>query len=287
METPVLSAVAVSDPYLDSFESHYCGPLAPQGLPMYLQTSPEYHMKRLLAAGSGPIYQIGKAFRNGEAGNKHNPEFTMLEWYRPGFDHLILMDEVAALIELILNFKKVRRVTYQQLFLDYLDIDPFCCDIRVLQNCLIQRNVHLPVVAEASLDDWLGIVMNELIEPEMGVEALLVYDFPASQAMLARVRPGDIAVAERFELYVNGVELANGFHELTDAQEQKHRFQKNIEQRRTLGLNTPEIDFALIDALTVGLPNSAGVALGIDRLVMLAAGADSLAEVIAFPIQSA
>lgn len=287
VETPTLSVAAASDPYLDSFESHYLGPLAPQGLPLYLQTSPEYHMKRLLAAGSGSIYQIGKAFRNGEAGDRHNPEFTLLEWYRLGFDHLALMDEVADLVRLVLGFKQVQRITYQQLFIDVLDIDPFSCDIDSLQACLAQRNVHLPQMPEASLDDWLGLVMSQLIEPAMGAKPLLVYDFPVSQAMLARVRQGDIAVAERFELYVNGIELANGFHELADVAEQQRRFQENIKQRQMLGLAVSEIDTALLDALNAGLPDCAGVALGIDRLVMLAAKSDRLADVIAFPILKA
>lgn len=287
VETPALSAVAASDPYLDSFQTSYQGPLAPRGLPLYLQTSPEYHMKRLLAAGSGPIYQLCKAFRNAEAGSRHNPEFTMLEWYRPGFDHLALMDEVAELVKLILGAEHVRRMSYQQLFVDVLGLDPFNCSVEDLQDCLDQHGIQISDMPDASLDDWLSLVMSHLIEPAMGAEPLMVYDFPASQAMLARVRDGEPPAAERFELYVNGIELANGFHELSDANEQQARFEDNIEKRRASGLPALEIDSALLDALRSGLPHAAGVALGVDRLVMLAAGVNSLAEVMAFPLERA
>ena len=287
VETPALSAVAATDPYLDSFQTVYQGPLAPAGLPLYLQTSPEYHMKRLLAAGSGPIYQLGKAYRNAEAGSRHNPEFTMLEWYRPGFDHLALMDEVAELVAMILATPQVHRISYQALFIDAIAIDPFACCMENLQRCLAERGIQLPEMPGANLDDWLGLAMSHLIEPVMGPDPLMVYDFPASQAMLARVRDGEPSVAERFELYVNGIELANGFHELSDANEQRRRFEDNIAQRRALALPPLALDTALLDALQAGLPDAAGVALGVDRLVMLAAGADSLNEVMAFPLDRA
>jgi len=284
VETPNLSAVPASDPYLDSFESRYLGPLAPQGLPLFLQTSPEYHMKRLLAAGSGPIYQICRAFRNGEAGAKHNPEFTMLEWYRPGFDHHALMDEVAELVGQVLGAVEVRRTTYRQLFLDHVSLDPFHCDAAALQVCLARSGVEMSDMPEATLDDWLVLVMSHVIEPQMGAAPLLVYDFPASQAMLARVADG---IAQRFELYVQGVELANGFHELADAAEQRKRFEGNQRLRRHLGLPEVAIDEALLEALANGLPDCAGVALGVDRLVMLAAGSKALADVVAFTIDRA
>ena len=282
VDTPLLSSAASTDPYLDSFKTEYRGPHAPGGRHCYLPTSPEFAMKRLLAADSGAIYQICKAFRNGEAGRHHNPEFTLLEWYRPGFDLHALMDEVAALITLVLGVREIERLRYRQLFLDHVSIDPFACNIETLKNCLEKHNVSLSGF-EGGLDDWLSLVMTHIIEPRLG--AVFVYDFPVSQAMLAQIRDDTQPVAERFELYIDGVELANGFHELTDAAEQRRRFERDLQQRERLGLPKLPMDEMLLLGLRHGLPDCSGVALGIDRLLMLVAGAASIGDVIAFPIQ--
>ncbi len=280
VDTPLLSAAASTDPYLDSFKTHYQGPGAARGRDCYLPTSPEFAMKRLLAAGSGPIYQICKSFRNGESGRQHNPEFTMLEWYRPDFSHHDLMDEVQALVEAVLGNINIQRISYRELFLQHVAIDPFATDIAALRNCLVSHDVVLTGF-EGTLDDWLSLVVTHVIEPQL--DATFVYDFPASQAMLARVRNDSPPVAERFELYVKGMELANGFHELSDASEQQRRFRADLSVRRAQGLPNAPMDDALLVALEYGLPDCAGVALGVDRLIMLALGVASIDEVIAFP----
>lgn len=284
VETPLLSLAGSTDPYLESFTSHYQGPLFPAGQTVYLQTSPEFAMKRLLAAGSGAIYQICKAFRNGEAGGQHNPEFTMLEWYRPGFDHHVLMDEVETLIDAVLKVGPARRITYRELFLEYVELDPFELSAADARVCLQARDVNPPELADAAIDDWLALIMTHLIEPELGPGPVFVYDFPASQAMLARVAPTEPPVAQRFELYINGMELANGFYELSDAAEQRRRFQADLKQRQQLGLDAVMMNQALIDALESGLPDCAGVALGLDRLLMLAAGAEEISGVLVFSV---
>ena len=284
VETPLLSAAASTDPHLESFASRYSGPLFPAGLTCYLQTSPEFAMKRLLAAGSGPIYQICKAFRNGEAGKHHNPEFTLLEWYRPGFDQFALMAEVEALVDSVLQSGTAKRISYRNLFLERAGLDPVAFTVAEAQACLHARGIDPPEMSDASLDDWLALILTHVIEPTLGTGAVFVHDFPASQAMLARLSQTDPPWAERFELYVNGIELANGFHELSDAAEQQRRFKQDLQQRQRLGLSAMPLDDALIEALAAGMPDCAGVALGIDRLLMLSAGVDSLNETLTFPI---
>lgn len=284
VETPLLCAATATDPHLDSFTSRYLGLHAPKGRDYYLQTSPECAMKRLLAAGSGPIYQICKAFRNGEAGRRHNPEFTLLEWYRPGFDHYALMDEVEALVDALLATGPARRVSYRELFLGQVGLDPFNFGVDEARARLQAHGVHA-TLDEAAPDDWLTLILTHIIEPRLGPGAMLVHDFPASQAMLARLSPGDPPLAQRFELYVNGIELANGFHELADADEQRRRFEQDLQQRQRRGLTEVPLDEALIAALRHGIPDCAGVALGLDRLLMLAAGVDSIAEILSFSIE--
>ncbi|MES9906718.1 MAG: EF-P lysine aminoacylase EpmA, partial [Sedimenticola sp.] len=273
VDTPACSRSAGTDPALESFTIRYNGPGAVSGQALYLHTSPEFPMKRLLAAGSGPIYQICKVFRDGEAGRYHNPEFTLLEWYRPGFDHHRLMDEVEMLImEVLPASLPVKRVSYADLFREHLAIDPHSCTLEQLRNCARQ----LPGVASLDLPDidaWLNLLLTHLIEPNLGEGLCFVYNYPASQASLARLAEGNPTVAERFELYLGGVEIANGFHELTDAAEQRHRFQQEQEKRRQLGLPIVPMDEALLQALEAGLPDCAGVALGVDRLLMQVIGA--------------
>ena len=293
VETPTLSAAAFTDPHLHSFATFYSGPGSRHGQTLYLHTSPEFPMKRLLAADSGCIYQIAKVFRDGEAGRRHNPEFTLLEWYRLGFDHHRLMDEVAELVtELLsgrLSLASSERLCYRELFQRYLNLDPHRVNVAELRMCAERCDLSIPPgMPTDAIDPWLDLLLTHVIEPHLGRGRLtFIYDYPASQAALARLRPGDPALGERFELYLNGVELANGFHELGDAGEQRRRFEAENAARQAQGLPITPIDEYLLGALAEGLPECAGVALGFDRLVMLAAGKASIQEVIAFPIDRA
>jgi len=293
VETPALSAAAITEPNLASFSTVYSGPGARYGQRLYLHTSPEFPMKRLLAAGSGCIYQIARVFRDGEAGRRHNPEFTLLEWYRVGFDHHRLMDEVAELAtELLagrLALAEPERLSYRELFQRHLDLNPHQAGVAELAACAGARGVPIPPGMPADdADPWLDLLLTHGIEPRLGAGRLtFVYDYPASQAALARLRPDDPLVGERFEVYLNGVELANGFHELGDAGEQRRRFEAENAARRSLGLPVMPVDENLLAALEAGLPDCAGVALGFDRLAMLAAGKTALAEVLAFPVERA
>ncbi|USD37112.1 elongation factor P--(R)-beta-lysine ligase [Ferrimonas sp. SCSIO 43195] len=285
VETPALSQAAVTDVHLHSFNTHFVGPGMADGVDLYLVTSPEFHMKRLLAAGSGPIFQLGKSFRNEEAGRFHNPEFTMLEWYRPGFDHHRLMDEMAALLELVLGTASADRLTYQQAFLDHVGVDPLRRDLATLRHCCHQHGLGDLAEQEQEVDTLLQLLFSVVVEPAIGQQQpCFVYDFPASQAALARISQQDPRVAERFEVYFKGVELANGFHELSDGDEQLARFERDNAYRSQHGLPIRPIDMHLIEALRAGFPDCAGVALGIDRLVMLALQADHIDQVIAFPV---
>ncbi len=293
VETPALSAAAITDPHLASFNTCYSGPGSQHGRPLYLHTSPEFAMKRLLAAGSGCIYQIARVFRDGEAGSRHNPEFTLLEWYRVGFDHHRLMDEVAELVGMLLAGRlalaEPERLSYRQIFQHHLNLDPHRATVADLAACAETRNVSIPT--GMPLDDpdpWLDLLLTHCVEPRLGSGRLtFVHDYPASQAALARLRPDDPPVGERFELYINGIELANGFHELGDTVEQRHRFAQENAARRAAGLPVMPVDEHLLAALEFGLPDCAGVALGFDRLVMLATRKTSLAEVLAFPLDRA
>jgi lysyl-tRNA synthetase class 2 len=291
VETPALSAAAITDPHLASFAARYSGPGPLYGRTLYLHTSPEFAMKRLLAAGSGCIYQISRVFRDGEAGHRHNPEFTLLEWYRVGFDHRRLMDEVAELVAELLAGRlalsdQAERSSYGEIFRHHLNLDPHRATVAGLAACAERLNLSIPPGMPADdPDPWLDLLLTHRIEPELGRGRLtFVYDYPASQAALARLRPGDPPVGERFELYVNGIELANGFRELGDATEQRRRFERENAVRQASGLPVMPVDEHLLAALDAGLPDCAGVALGFDRLVMLAAGKNSLAEVLAFPL---
>jgi lysyl-tRNA synthetase class 2 len=290
VDTPLLSRFAATDPALDSFLTHYVGPGDARGLPLFLQTSPECFMKRLLASGSGPIYQLAHVFRNGESGRRHNPEFMMLEWYRPGIDHHGLMDEVEELVEFSLKgffrYRSARRLSYRQWFEEFTGLDPLVDDIAALRR-FVQAHIGPPPegMPEAQINPWLDLVVTHWIEPRLGDETWLVYDFPASQAALARVRQDALPVAERFELYMNGMELANGFHELADAAEQRLRFSTDNRLRAASGLPPMSADEHLLAALTAGLPDSSGVALGFDRLVMVAAGLSDVDVAMPFALR--
>lgn len=277
VETPLLARFGVTDPFLENFETQYLGS------PRYLQTSPEYHMKRLLCAGSPSIFQLSKAFRHEASGAQHNPEFTMLEWYRLGFDYRTLMDEVSGLIEHVLEVKQVRHVSYQALFQSSLSLCPFEASIEALKQCAFDHNID--VCGEfSSKDQWLSLLLTHVVEPTLGQGLCFVYDFPASQAALARIEKG---VAKRFECYLNGVELANGFEELTDPAVQCTRFNEDNRLRLAEGLKEKEKDNYLLASLTQGLPACSGVALGLDRLLMLALDKKNISEVISFSTENA
>jgi len=283
VETPLLSAATVTDLHLQSLLLRVGGD---EGTTMYLQTSPEFAMKRLLAHGSGPIYQISKAFRDAEVGRRHNPEFTLLEWYRPGWNHHRLMDEIDELLAAVLGTPAGERLTYAQAFERYASVDPHGAPRDELERRVEELGVQ--GVTELDRDDLLNLLLTHVVEPHLGrARPTYIHDFPASQAALARIRPGDFPLAERFEVFVEGIELANGYHELTDPTEQRRRFEADLAERRRRDLPEAPIDTRLLASLEAGLPACAGVALGVDRLVMLKAGANDIADVIAFPIDRA
>lgn len=288
VETPTMSQATVTDVHLRAFETQFTGPGAAQGITLYLMTSPEYHMKRLLAAGSGPIYQMGRSYRNEEAGRYHNPEFTMLEWYRPHYDMYRLINEVDDLLQQTLECESAESLSYQQAFLRYLDIDPLTAEKDKLREVAAKLDVSNIADTEEDRDTILQLLFMVGVEPHIGLEKpTFIYHFPASQASLAEISSEDHRVAERFEVYYKGVELANGFRELTDAAEQRQRFERDNRKRASMGLPEQPIDENLLAALEHGFPECAGVALGIDRLIMLALGAARISDVIAFPVDRA
>lgn len=291
VETPGLSQATVTDIHLFPFQTQFIGPGAAAGLTLYMMTSPEYHMKRLLAAGSGSIYQLGRSFRNEEVGRHHNPEFTMLEWYRPGYDMQKLIDEVDKLLQLILYCKLAEKLSYQQAFIRYLEIDPLTANNQALRAVACRPALsHIADIAdnEESRDTLLQLLFVSGIEPRIGHDKpVFIYHYPASQSALARINPDNPRVAERFEVYYKGIELANGFDELTDSTEQRQRFENENNQRVNLGLAPASIDENLIAALQHGLPACSGVALGVDRLIMLALNAKKISEVMAFTVENA
>ena len=280
VETPLLGTSTVTDVHLQSFEVRTHDPLQ---LPLFLQTSPEYAMKRLLAAGSGPIYQIAKAFRSGERSRLHNPEFTLIEWYRPGFSLADLMDEVEQFIMRLLCRQKIPRYSYRELFRKHLNLDPHTITLQELQR----HSDELIDVRGADLEatDYLQLLMDQKIEPRLP-DNCFVYEYPEAQAALSVVAPDadGVPVAQRFELYVDGMELANGYFELTDAAEQRARFEGDLARRQQLGLPAVPVDEELLAALKVGLPSCAGVALGLDRLLMVLGQNRDICDVISYPL---
>lgn len=287
VETPIASRAAAGDPALASLRTGWRG-AGPRPRTLYLHTSPELPMKRLLAAGSGPIFQICKVFRDGERGRLHHPEFGLLEWYRPGLDYRALMTEVADLARHALERPRLpaRRVSYRELFLTHLGLDPMGADAAALR----QAAAAIPGAGDLDLDrdGWLDLLLTRYIEPELGRGRLtFVYDYPPNQAALARIRQGTDPVAERFELYLEGVELANGFQELTDPAVQRARFEADLQERAARGLERPPLDEAFLAALEAGMPETAGVALGLDRLLMIATGSTHIDQVLAFPVERA
>ncbi|MFP9231059.1 elongation factor P--(R)-beta-lysine ligase [Pectobacterium cacticida] len=288
VETPAMSQATVTDVFLSPFQTRFVGPGAADGMTLYLMTSPEYHMKRLLAAGSGPIFQLCRSFRNEEAGRHHNPEFTMLEWYRPHYDMYRLMNEVDDLLQQILDCEGAEMLSYQQAFLRHLEIDPLSVDKTQLREVAEKLGLGDIANREDDRDALVQMLFTFGVEPNIGRDKpAFVYHFPATQASLAEISSEDHRVAERFEVYFKGIELANGFRELTDADEQRQRFEQDNRKRAARGLPQQPIDENLLAALRHGLPECAGVALGIDRLIMLALGAETLGDVIAFTVDRA
>jgi lysyl-tRNA synthetase class 2 len=285
VETPVLSSAAVSDPQIESLATRVAG----MGARAHLCTSPEYAMKRLLAAGSGDIYQICKVFRDGERGRWHNPEFTLIEWYRLGFDDAALMTEVEALIGHLLaphRLEPAERLSYSAALQRHAGVDAHSASDGDLAESARRHGVVCQ--AELDRDAKLDLLMGLIVGPRLGVERpCFICDYPASQAALARLKPGLPPVAARFELYFHGVELANGFHELVNAGEQRSRFTQDLALRRARGQVEPPLDERLLEALAAGMPDCAGVALGFDRLVAVALGAPRLADAMAFTIENA
>ncbi|MFO7304856.1 MAG: EF-P lysine aminoacylase EpmA [Gammaproteobacteria bacterium] len=279
VETPALSCATVSDVHLASVTARV------MNQSRYLHTSPEYCMKRLLAAGCGDIWQITKVYRDGECGRWHNPEFTLIEWYRIGIDHHALMSDVERLITAMLppdrQFDRAERLSYREAMQLHAGVDAFEDPTAVLLARLESAGIEMPEDLRSDRDAVLDLIMGTLVGPALGHERLtFVYDYPASQAALARVRGH---VASRFEAYLNGLELANGFHELTDPLEQRARFERDLAERARRGLPVHPIDERFLAALEHGLPECSGVALGFDRLVMCAIGARHIEEVLAFP----
>lgn len=275
VETPILGQAATTDPQIDSLS------LQLDGREHWLQTSPEFHMKRLLAAGSGAIYQLSRVFRAEELGRWHNPEFSLLEWYRPGFTLEALMDEVAELLTALHGpgLMPPQRHSYQAVFEQHIQLDPHQADGAQLRAALCRQRVEPP--QGLTRDQLLDLAMAVVIGPALGQTApCFVYDYPPSQAALARIGPNGLA--RRFELYWQGVELANGFDELVDATEQARRFAADLAQRRAQGRAEPPVDQRLLAALSAGMPAASGVALGVDRLCALLQGQPQLSKVLAF-----
>lgn len=280
VETPILSYASVPDPHIESMQARV------NGQSRYLQTSPELYMKRLLAAGSGPIYQIARVFRNGEAGYLHNPEFTLVEWYRPGFDQYELMREVTDLFHMLMGSdpnNSFKQFSYQNLFLEYAGIDPLVTDWSVFLSRCEENLWSCPVVETDGWDTAMDWLLSIVIQPAMR-GPIFVTDYPASQASLARLDPDNPAVSRRFELFVDGIEMANGFEELTDVVEQRQRFELENEIRKQKGLQPVPLDMLFLEALESGLPETAGVALGLDRLLMCKTGGNKVSDVMSFTL---
>ncbi len=285
VDTPILSHAAPTAPYLDSFTTEYIA-AGGQKTSCYLHTSPEFAMKRLLAAGLGDIYQIAKVFRNGEQGRHHSPEFTMLEWYRPSLSYHQLMTEVDDLLQIVVGLSPAVKMSYQTLFSQYLSIDVTDVEQDELKQYALSRIKSLPQDWQADKDGWLELLMSELIEPQLALSAqpYIIYDFPASQAQLAKLHRSDdgAVVAARFEVYAQGLELANGYDECLNAEELSQRFNKDNLLRQQQGKVTMPIDQHLIAAINAGLPACTGVAIGVDRLLMLKLNVNDINAVTSF-----
>ena len=277
VETPILSRYGNVDPNIGNLRTDTLKP-------RYLRTSPEYAMKRLLAAGHRDIYEMGRVFRAGEQGRQHNPEFTLLEWYRTGMDYLELAAEVVDLVQTCgqgaFDGWRVNQIDYRSLFVQHTGLDPLTCSESDLEDCAADRGIVAGVLDAA---EWLDLLMSEIVQPALPGECFtILYDYPPEQAALSRIRPGDPPLAERFEVYLGQTELANGYQELTDAAEQRRRFEREKHQCEARGEEAVPIDTSLIAALENGLPECSGVALGVDRLMMALLKLDDIDSVLTF-----
>jgi len=281
VETPVFSRSGNTDPFIQSLTANFSLSVDNEDI-FYAQTSPEFAMKRLLANGLDSIYQICKVFRLGEVGRRHNPEFSMLEWYRVGLSYHELMDEISELLKVLGVSQGSRRISYNDLFYQHLEIDVSNASVDQLKNCAEKFEIDV-VGLEENLDDWLNLLLSHLIEPKLGIDApLFVYDYPASQAALANIREESYPIAERFELYLNGIEIANGYQELTNGEFYKKRFYLENEKRLSRNMNNIPVQNNLLEDLQKGLPFCAGVALGLDRLLMHLCGIREIKDVLTF-----
>ncbi len=297
VDTPVLSCATVPDPFIESFQTRYV-PLT-QTMQIdhyYLHTSPEFPMKRLLASGSGSIFQISKVFRQGESGQRHNPEFTLLEWYREGWDHHQLMAEISTLLSDLLSpcmeLAEPCLMTYQMVFQEAFGINPHTAGKDDLIACTEKAGLGKVLDKEEDKDRFLELLFSHTIEPGLGKNGdkpciCMLYNYPASQASLAKIAlENNYPVAERFEVFINGMELGNGFHELNDSIEQRRRFETDNRYRKNSGQDEIPLDEHFLAALDQ-LPECAGVALGIERLLMIMSQSQHINDVIAFPFDRA
>lgn len=290
VQTPILSRDTVIDRHIDpvrlpgtQLDIHDCSEAV-----FYLQTSPEFGMKRLLAAGAKSIYQIAPVFRAGERGQFHNPEFTMVEWYRVGDDLIAATNLLASLLEAMMPGTRTETLTYQSVFHQYCSVCPLSSSAEELALVAIQHDLGVDTNWSGDRDDWLNLLFSEVVQPKLGADSpTIVTHYPASQSALARVCDEDSRVAERFELFIRGVELANGYHELLDAAELKRRNDEVGRQRLSDGKSALPIESRLIAAMEHGLPSCSGCALGLDRLLMIMANAEAIDQVISFPIERA
>ncbi len=285
VETPLLVSAPVSDLHIDSFAVAAHASDEQSG---FLHASPEYHMKRLLASGIGDIYQICRVFRVGESGRLHNPEFTLVEWYRLATDHLGLLDDVDALLHRLfterIELEAPSRVSYRDAFRNRTGLDPFAADTQALRNCAATFNAEPEGSCDLARGDWLDLVFAAAVASGFSTDHFTyIYDYPVELAALARIRAGVEPAAERFEVFLGNVELANGFHELTDASEQRDRFERDMAARRDRGRSTSHMDEFFLEALHAGLPDCSGVALGLDRVLLLAGDTGDVAHTLAFP----
>ncbi len=275
VETPILSVASVPEPTIEPLYANYSDKTR-----LFLQTSPELAMKRLLAAGSGAIFQITKVFRNDEAGRWHNPEFSMLEWYQPGFKQADLIKEVDEFFQTLLHCGPAECLDYCSVFEQYTGLHPLDTSLTELQKYV----KNMQDTQSLDRDACLQLIISQQIEVKLGQDRpTIIQNFPASQAALARKNIDNPQLAERFEVYIQGIELANGFYELTDPIEQRQRFNQDLVTRRKLNLPTYPLDEDFLAALEAGLPDCSGVAIGLDRLLMLITGAKHINEVLVFP----
>jgi len=280
VNTPLLATHTVTDPHIHSFSVG--GNSKAKDRRLYLQTSPEYAMKRLLACGSGAIYQICPAFRDEAGGRVHNPEFMLVEWYQPGYKLEDLMTEVDELLAECLGVTPGRRLSYAQAFKAALNLDPFTCGRKTLVS--MASSLGLQGAQNLNTDGVLDFLFAHSVQPQLGSGTCHIFNYPVSQAALSKIHHDQPAVARRVEVFVDGLELANGYEECLDVEELRYRFSRDLAQRANLGYDLPAPDEALLAAQEYGLPDCSGIALGFDRLLMRVLGKDSISEVLSFPL---